>query len=107
MSEKNIENAKKIVNSFNPSGGTNIETALDVALKLHKNSKLKDERQPMIMFLTDGQATVGQTNSDLIVSKVRFKNITIPKFGLQFIIHHASGVGFLVLVVTRKGNLPS
>ncbi|XP_045472691.1 inter-alpha-trypsin inhibitor heavy chain H4-like isoform X2 [Harmonia axyridis] len=71
-SEENIRKAKQSVNSFSASGLTNIDAALRIALKLHSNNKEKDERQPIIMFLTDGQGT--GVRSDVTLSRVSEEN---------------------------------
>ncbi|XP_044751424.1 inter-alpha-trypsin inhibitor heavy chain H4-like [Coccinella septempunctata] len=84
VSGKTIEKAKKIVDSFRASGGTNIDAALQIVLKLHKNNKQKDKRQPMIFFLTDGEATDGETGSDAILAKVSEANDGIPIISISF-----------------------
>lgn len=59
--------------TFSPNGGTNIYEALKIALHLYdlkKKSSADFNKQPLIVFLTDGDPTVGETNINQIVSKV-------------------------------------
>lgn len=62
-----------LVQKFDADGGTNIADALKVALYLvdvDKRNLNNDGPQPMIIFLTDGEATVGETDSQRILSEV-------------------------------------
>ena len=63
----NREQAQKWIESLRPIGGTAIHDALARALKLRPASV---ERPFVVIFLTDGQPTVGETNEDRIVSSV-------------------------------------
>lgn len=58
---------------MNAYGGTDIKSALEVGLKLVKKNKdeKNDSHQPIIVFLTDGEPTVGETTPDKITSSVR------------------------------------
>lgn len=52
-------------------GGTDIETALKLGIQLVElNQKNDKKHQPIIVFLTDGEPTVGETNTDKIVRTV-------------------------------------
>lgn len=69
---ENIVKAKSIVNTFKINGMTNIFEALKVALHLcdlkHKSKQF--DKQPLVIFLTDGSANVGESKSENIISKV-------------------------------------
>ncbi|RZC39131.1 inter-alpha-trypsin inhibitor heavy chain H4-like, partial [Asbolus verrucosus] len=71
-SEANIEKAKEVVEKLNAYGGTDIKSALEVGLKLVKKNKEEknDTHQPIIVFLTDGEPTVGETVPDKIISSI-------------------------------------
>ncbi|XP_039745146.1 inter-alpha-trypsin inhibitor heavy chain H4-like isoform X13 [Pararge aegeria] len=96
---QNIAKAKVIVSRLNASGGTNIFSALDVALNLvQKGAQKKNETEPLpkaaavavtsteatqkkgkelepiIIFLTDGDPTVGETNTARIITSITEKN---------------------------------
>ncbi|MBP87034.1 MAG: hypothetical protein CMJ64_10015 [Planctomycetaceae bacterium] len=64
-------------------GGTNIDGALSVAL-----SQLPDRRQPnYVIFLTDGQPTIGETNESKIVASATKRNqvrARIVSFGVGY-----------------------
>lgn len=73
VSPENIKKADGIINSLYSNGGTNIFVALKVALRLVQltSQNIKEEsRQPLVMFLTDGEPTVDISNTDEIVTKV-------------------------------------
>ena len=70
------------------TGSTNINDALLQALSLVENVKksehLSENVRPTIVFLTDGEPTVGVTSSPEIKKNVKNKNkeLNIPIFGL-------------------------
>jgi Ca-activated chloride channel family protein len=69
-----IENMKAI-------GGTNIDEALSLAL----STNTEDNRPNFIIFLTDGKPTIGETNQDALLTKVKSynaKNTRIFTFGI-------------------------
>ncbi len=70
-SEENIGKARKFVENTEASGGTNIDEALRAALKLVQND---NGAQKMIVFLTDGLPTVGETNIGTILQHVHERN---------------------------------
>ncbi|KAB0797976.1 hypothetical protein PPYR_08969 [Photinus pyralis] len=88
---KNIKNAKLAISAFKAGGSTGIFGALQVALRLveiervvpHVNDTTK--RQPLVMFLTDGQPTDMSTNS-IITGITEFNTYTkrSPIFALSF-----------------------
>ena len=62
----NREKAEKFITELKPVGGTNIEEALQLAL-----TKENDFGRPhMIIFITDGKPTIGETNEDDLVKNV-------------------------------------
>jgi len=69
----NVDKARAFVNAMKPIGGTAIKDALDVATALPlKATSPADETKPVtrpytIIFLTDGQPTIGETREDAIV----------------------------------------
>jgi Ca-activated chloride channel family protein len=72
-SPEQVTQAKKWVNNLEATGGTAIYDALDSALAL----RTKDEgRTFTIVFFTDGQPTIGETNIDKILKNTFGKNTT-------------------------------
>src|SRR5206468_3526911 len=66
-----LEAANKWVDGLKTSGGTAIWPALDMALGM----RTEDAGRPFtIVFFTDGQPTVDETDSDKIVKKTIAKN---------------------------------
>ncbi|MHC4695399.1 MAG: VIT domain-containing protein [Planctomycetota bacterium] len=68
----NVEEARKFADGLKATGGTNINDALLTALTAAPDSSL--DRPYLIVFLTDGQPTIGVTIPDEILSNVRAKN---------------------------------
>ncbi|CAH2099705.1 unnamed protein product [Euphydryas editha] len=91
-SRDNVDKAQVIVSRLSANGGTNIYKALDVAVDVINKAYAKnktdsnnttntikeeavgDDLQPIIIFLTDGDATVGETNPTRILSYITEKN---------------------------------
>ncbi len=70
LGEANGENKKKalgFIKELKALGGTNIDEALDLAIKQGSGAS---DRPFMVVFLTDGQPTVGETDHKQIVSNV-------------------------------------
>jgi Ca-activated chloride channel family protein len=65
-SKANIEAARTHVQKLEPLGGTNIGEALDVAFSTATGS---DKAPLMVVFLTDGRPTVGDTNLAALVER--------------------------------------
>ncbi|KAJ4439313.1 hypothetical protein ANN_07435 [Periplaneta americana] len=102
VNEVNIAKAKQFIKSMEASGGTNISGALRKALQLAAKEKYgtgsvdesgekrdfgsEDKPQPMLIFLTDGIATVGELLSSKILAQVRAVNTEIKAaiFSLAF-----------------------
>ena len=70
-SKQNIENAVEFVKELQARGGTDIYEALKTALELLKENS---NRPKIVVFLTDGQPTVGVTEYTDILKKVQAKN---------------------------------
>ena len=71
-SGENRDKALEFVKQFRATGGTNINEALTTAVKMFSESK----RPSMVVFLTDGQPTVGETGIEDIVRNVESANKT-------------------------------
>jgi Ca-activated chloride channel family protein len=69
----NINAAVKMVEETDAEGGTNIDKALGVALAQY-HAKSTGSGHPYIVFLTDGQPTVGLTDTQTILKNVKEKN---------------------------------
>ena len=65
-SEANIKKAEKFINDLKAVGGTNIEEALNLALK----EKEKGNQTHLIVFITDGKPTIGETSDEKLVKKI-------------------------------------
>lgn len=63
--------ANKWVQELTASGGTNIDGALSEALKLRSSD---DSRTFTVLFFTDGQPTIGETNPERILKNVVSRN---------------------------------
>ncbi len=62
---------EEFVNKLQPSGGTNINDSLIAGMKQFE----KSDRTKMMIFLTDGLPTVGETNTERIVQNFRSKSV--------------------------------
>ncbi|NOY77094.1 MAG: VWA domain-containing protein [Calditrichaeota bacterium] len=79
--QNNINSGVDFVNAIQPGGGTNIHEALLKAL----NQSMPDTTENIIIFLTDGVATVGTTDSQQILDDVKAantKNVRLFVFGV-------------------------
>jgi Ca-activated chloride channel family protein len=63
---ENIRAAERYLDELEAQGSTNISGALDEAL----SSPVQSGRLPIVLFLTDGQPTVGERNPSTIASSV-------------------------------------
>lgn len=66
-----LDNAKKWVDGLKAGGGTAIQTALDTALEMRTKD---DGRSFTVVFLTDGQPTIGEMRPEQIIRNVAAKN---------------------------------
>jgi Ca-activated chloride channel family protein len=67
----NVDKAQAFVNGLKPIGGTAINDALAKALALGQRRSDADKRPYVIIFLTDGLPTIGETNEDRILAAVK------------------------------------
>jgi len=65
-SSDNIRAAERYLDALEAEGSTNIGGALDQALA----APIQSGRLPIVLFLTDGLPTIGETNGDVIASRV-------------------------------------
>ena len=73
----------EFVTSLRPNGGTNINDALQAAIKQFDSSS----RPKMLIFMTDGLPTVGESNVDKIISnaqKLDTKGLRLFSFGVGY-----------------------
>ncbi len=70
VNPENRQKAMRFIDELDAAGGTNINEALLTALK----EKTDAERPRMIVFLTDGKPTVGETEIGTIVKNVQKSN---------------------------------
>lgn len=78
----NLRKAKNFISDMKAVGGTHIEEALSLALSVKYSS-----RPHMIIFITDGRPTIGETDEDKLVKKIRNannSNIRIFTFGIGY-----------------------
>lgn len=79
--ESNIKRAEKFIKELNAVGGTNIEEALNLALKEKGNTN----RTRIIVFITDGKPTIGETNDEMLIKRLsdsNSENVRIFTFGI-------------------------
>lgn len=87
VNEENIKRAKAVVDSFDANGATNIYSALKIALRLVElaaDSNKVNVRQPLIIFLTDGEPTVDVTNPATIIHQVYAKTFSLGRICFNF-----------------------
>ncbi len=73
----------EFVEKLKPTGGTNINDALKAALKQFDSS----DRPKMLVFLTDGLPTVGESDVDKIIEnakKIKIENLRMFPFGVGY-----------------------
>jgi Ca-activated chloride channel family protein len=88
LEPKRVQKAEAFINRLEPNGGTNIHLALLEGLKLTGSSG----RPKVIIFLTDGQATAGITDSRAILAAVKQANargVRIFTFGVGSYVNNA------------------
>jgi len=66
----NIRKAEKFIDEMKAVGGTNIEEALKIALQEKGSTK----KTHLIVFITDGKPTIGETNDEKLVKIVEEAN---------------------------------
>lgn len=70
VNDRNLDEAREFIDNLKPIGGTNIDDALSMALSMDK----RKGRPYMIVFLTDGKPTIGITDENSLVRKIKDKN---------------------------------
>lgn len=70
-SPEQLEQARKWVNNLEPTGGTAIDDALKAAQEMRSSD---DGRTFTIVFFTDGQPTIGETNPAKILKNAETRN---------------------------------
>ncbi|KAF0240414.1 MAG: hypothetical protein FD180_4945 [Planctomycetota bacterium] len=73
VSEQLIAEANTFVDTLKARGATNISEALEVALVMAPD---QSKRPYMVLFMTDGAPTIGETEPDKIVEFARKRNLT-------------------------------
>ncbi|XP_061591156.1 inter-alpha-trypsin inhibitor heavy chain H5 isoform X2 [Cololabis saira] len=87
---QNIREATEFVRRIIAEGWTNINAALLSAAQLlnpsssGSSSQLPSRRVPLVIFLTDGEATIGVTSSDTILNNAKKALGSVSLFGLAF-----------------------
>uniref|UniRef100_A0A672TRY9 Inter-alpha-trypsin inhibitor heavy chain 5 n=1 Tax=Strigops habroptila TaxID=2489341 RepID=A0A672TRY9_STRHB len=75
VTPNNIRDAKKYIHNMSPTGGTNINGALQTGAKLLNDyiaqNDIDARSVSLIIFLTDGRPTVGETQSLKILSNTK------------------------------------
>ncbi len=83
-----IARGEEFVNSLKPVGGTNINGALLAAMRLFEQT----DRPRMLVFMTDGLPTVGESNAPRIVENVRqarVSGVRLFTFGVGYDVNTA------------------
>jgi len=90
-----LEAMTEYIVNLEAGGGTNINEALIEAIEVTKKAKseLPINALPMIIFLTDGQPTEGESNGNKIKENIKEINDDIPIYGLAF----GSGADFSLI----------
>ncbi|XP_060101956.1 inter-alpha-trypsin inhibitor heavy chain H5 [Heteronotia binoei] len=75
VTPENIRDAKIYIHNMSPTGGTNINGALQISTKILSDyisqSDIDARSASLIIFLTDGRPTVGETHSTKIVNNTK------------------------------------
>ncbi|XP_052700582.1 inter-alpha-trypsin inhibitor heavy chain H3-like isoform X3 [Crassostrea angulata] len=85
VTPENINNAKNYIRNTHAGGGTNIDLGLRDGIQKLTQISGNNGRAPVLVFLTDGEATVGETNTERILNNLKKENeADIPIFSLAF-----------------------
>jgi Ca-activated chloride channel homolog len=79
----NIDRANQFIDSFKAIGGTNIEEALRKSFE----SLGRDSRSKLVVFITDGKPTIGETEDDKLldlIKKTNSSSVRIFTFGIGY-----------------------
>ncbi len=78
---KGKKRAEEFIDKLRPTGGTNINDSLLASMKQFD----RNDRPKMLVFMTDGRPTVGETNADRIAANVaKAKNVDLRIFPFGF-----------------------
>ncbi|MBX7054384.1 MAG: VIT and VWA domain-containing protein [Pyrinomonadaceae bacterium] len=80
---KGRRRAEEFIERLSPSGGTNINDSLIASLKLFE----KGDRPKMLVFMTDGLPTVGESNVEKIIANLKgskSEDVRIFPFGFGY-----------------------
>lgn len=84
----NLQRGQAFVKGIEAEGGTNIHDALDAALHLFPIGEGASAYQNMVIFLTDGLPTVGETNDAKITAEARVlsraRHVRLFDFGVGY-----------------------
>jgi len=69
--KENVDKAQAFVSALKPIGGTAIHDALTKALALGAKRSEPEKRPYVVIFLTDGLPTIGETSQEKIVASVK------------------------------------
>jgi Ca-activated chloride channel homolog len=69
--KENVAKAQQYVQALEPIGGTNAEEALTLALR---SNAAASPRPKVVIFITDGKPTIGETDDERLVKRVRDAN---------------------------------
>ncbi|VDI01987.1 Hypothetical predicted protein [Mytilus galloprovincialis] len=84
VTNRSITDAKNMIYFMTPGGGTNIHDGLLAGIKILHSIKVDEIRSPIVIFLTDGKASTGITNRNLITKRVKTRNVLgIPIFSIS------------------------
>jgi len=102
VTKLSISRAKSFVNQMQASGGTNINDALVLALHNAQSLKSRVQRTPIVIFLTDGEATEGERSTNGILNNVKKANSDrqVSIFSLAF----GTGADFSILKKISSQN---
>jgi len=78
MNAGNLGKAQKFVDGFDAMGGTNSEEALKLAIDTNEHGSAS--RPKVVVFITDGKPTIGETNEDRLVKLASGPNARMRVF---------------------------
>lgn len=83
-SKENVDKAQAFVSALKPIGGTAINDALAKAFQLGQSRTEADKRPYVVIFLTDGLPTIGETSEDKILANLSrvSANTRVFSFGI-------------------------
>ncbi len=85
--EASADNKKKaldFIDELEPRGGTNLGDAMNIAVNI-LNTKAEDNRPGYLVLMTDGQPTVGATDTDALLKSIKTKrDVRLFDFGVGY-----------------------